>query len=293
MLKEPWAVLHLPRFALFLIFALVVEILSSRKKINPLCSWSTITLLLLTTLGGLFEFYFLLTTPWAWLGPFTIPVLYCPVVVAILLISLLSCIAGIRLLWKERLYFNCIARGVIFTAAFYFAITTAVAPVKVNATLKEREPGWIQDSHDQARAFLEECRYYGIVPPIEKWGVEEVHKYQSTIPELIELRKQIERFYSEFSELIMSIEGYEEAIDLYESLPEDMDEEERRKISNFDEYMKLILEDETISEAADDRFEAQRELRFRTFEYMIQDYENQDKMIKTDWMRIDLYLSYE
>lgn len=139
MLSEPSLTLQLPRFALFLFIAIVCEIICSMKKVCLLCSASTVSLLMITGIGGIIAVT-LMVSAYIYVGTRVgIPVWYYPLSAIFVLGITIAFLRGVKILLEERLFLNGMMRSVLFGITVYFAITTIVTPTRVNRSIEKWE----------------------------------------------------------------------------------------------------------------------------------------------------------
>ncbi len=287
LLAEPWPwantpILNLPRFALFLLCALILEIICSRKRVNLLCTWSTEAILLSVGLVKLLALYFVCTT--VFLGLVQIPLWYYPVTLTIVLIALLAFWKGAIALLREGLIVNCAVRSLLFFIAVCFMITTIAIPSNLNAALTKNEPVRIQRSHDSARSNLDRYKQSNRRPCMKGFGATEVQRYQNTVPELIKAKEKAERFhYYMYVDYINSGERFK-LLSRNSNPTGTLDEKNRPFKPEC-----YIFADQSVNDAVEYYLYTQTKLDILTLEYMINDYEKQGKLIDTEWMDRDLY----
>ncbi len=139
LLIAPSTSLHLPRFALFLIIAIPLEIYCDRKKVCLVCSIPPVVLQLLTGIGGLVVIYSMSTTSFSFGDRVAIPVWYYPFMGVLLCFLGVVFLNGIKGLLRDRYRVNAVVRSLIFGISVYFAISTIITPTKLNQVLKEWE----------------------------------------------------------------------------------------------------------------------------------------------------------
>ncbi len=127
--------LHLPRFALFLFVAMILEIKWSLKKLQWHCSMPTVTLQLITGVGGVVAYYFMLTASFYTGDRVSIPDWYYPLTGSALFFLTVLFIRGVDPLLKGTSKKNGIARCIIYALSVYFAISTIMTPHKINRSL--------------------------------------------------------------------------------------------------------------------------------------------------------------
>lgn len=147
-LKEPWFGLHLPRFALFLILAILAEIYCNRKKVSVLCSFATGYLLLITAIPAIVALHFQMLpaspgdrvpiAPW-----------YLPVTIFVLVAFIILFVRGVIPLVRERFAAIAIIRCVVFGAAVYFAVTAIRTPYAINKALTQFETQRLSETQTQ------------------------------------------------------------------------------------------------------------------------------------------------
>jgi len=131
--------LHLPRFALFLFTAFILEIKWGLKKVQWQCSTATVTLQLITGIGGIVAYYYMATSVFYDGDRVSFSGWYYPLTGFILLFFTALFIRGVSPLLKSTSKKNGIARCIIFALTVYFAITTIMTPHKINHNLEQSE----------------------------------------------------------------------------------------------------------------------------------------------------------
>ena len=131
--------LHMPRFALFLFMALILEITYSKRKVCPMCSASTVILQLVTGVSGIIAAYYLSTSYFYEGDRIRIPVWYYPVVGLFLFSVSLLFVWGTKSLLRNRMISNLIIRSIVFGVTVYFAFVTAITPTIINKNLEKWE----------------------------------------------------------------------------------------------------------------------------------------------------------
>ena len=136
---EPRLSLHLPRFALFLLIAIILAIKWSLKKLQWPCSIPTVTLQLITGVGGVVAYCFMMTAVFHTGDRVSIPGWYYPLTGFILLLLTVLFIRGVDPLLKGSSKKNGIARCIIYALSTYFAISTIMTPHKINRNLDKHQ----------------------------------------------------------------------------------------------------------------------------------------------------------
>lgn len=135
LLKEPALCLHLPRFALYLLIAIPLEIYADRKCVCPSCAISTVALQVMTGIGGIVTIYVLMVSRFETGDRIAVPVWFYPLMVVLVGIPVAFFVKGIRRLLSLGRVTNAVVRCMIFVVALYFASTVIMTPVKVNRML--------------------------------------------------------------------------------------------------------------------------------------------------------------
>ncbi len=135
LLAEPRLSLHLPRFALFLLVSMILEIKWGLKKIQWRCSIPTVTLQLITGVSGIVAYYLMMTATFYTGDRVPIPGWYYPLTGFILFFLSLLFIRGVEPLLKGTSKKNGIARCILYALSAYFAISTIMTPHKINRDL--------------------------------------------------------------------------------------------------------------------------------------------------------------
>lgn len=148
LLTEPLISLRLPRFGLFLMIALLFEIYCDRKKVCLRCSLSTVTLQLLTGVGGIVAIFYMVTGAFSIGDRVIIPVWYYPLTLTSLSILTALFLKGVRQLFRERFVLSGVIRCIIYAATLYFAVATITTPTKLNRSLAQ----WERDAQSQQPA---------------------------------------------------------------------------------------------------------------------------------------------
>lgn len=139
LLIGPRLSLHLPRFALFLLVSMILEIKWGLKKIQWRCSIPTVTLQLITGISGIVAYYFMVTAVFYTGDRVSIPGWYYPLTGFILFFLTVLFIRGIDPLLKGTSKKNGIARCIIYALSAYFAISTIMTPHKINRNLDKHQ----------------------------------------------------------------------------------------------------------------------------------------------------------
>lgn len=137
LLAEPSLTLHLPRFALFLLTALLLEIYCDRRRVCLSCAIPTIIVQLLTGIGGVCATYYLMTGSFQAGECLEVPWWYIPVTSFGLIVPTFYFLRGMLLLVKEQRTSHAgkrcmVIRGLIYAVSIYFAITVVVTPYRLN-----------------------------------------------------------------------------------------------------------------------------------------------------------------
>lgn len=148
----PSITLHLPRFALFLIIAIPVEIYCDRKKVCLMCSIPPVVLQLLAGLGGLVAIYSMSASSFFLGDRVAIPIWYYPFTGILLCFLGVVFLNGLKGLLRDRYRVNAGVRSLIFGISVYFAISTITTPTKLNQVLEEweKETPAVNESADSA-----------------------------------------------------------------------------------------------------------------------------------------------
>ncbi len=139
LLVAPSITLHLPRFALFLLIAIPLEIYCDRKKVCLKCSIPLVVLQLFTGIGGVIAIHLMITASFFVGDRLNIPVWYYPLSGALLCFLTAIFLNGLKGQFRERLTASGAARGVMFGVTLYFAIATITTPSKINRVLEDGE----------------------------------------------------------------------------------------------------------------------------------------------------------
>lgn len=144
LLKEPSVCLHLPRFALFLLVAIPLEIYADRRRICPSCAMATVFLQLITGLWGIATIYALLSSRFESVDRIFIPFWYFPLMVILVGVPSGFFVVGVRRLFSMGKFRNALVRCFIFVVTLYFAGTVIMTPVKVNRMLETSDAKQVQ-----------------------------------------------------------------------------------------------------------------------------------------------------
>jgi len=139
LLTEPRISLHLPRFGLFLLLAILLEIGCSRNRVQLKCSVPTVLLQILTGTGGIIATYLMVTASFHTGDRVPIPVWYYPSAGLALFVFTGVFIRGAKVLLEEKRKKNCIIRSLLYVLTVYFAITTIITPSRVNGLLEKMD----------------------------------------------------------------------------------------------------------------------------------------------------------
>lgn len=139
LLTAPSISLHLPRFAAFLLVAVLLEIYCDRKKVCMQCSLSTVSLQLFTGVLGILAIYSMATASFSVGDRVPIPGWYYPLAIAGLCIPTILFLKGVRRQFRERLRRVGTIRCILFALTLYFAISTITTPTKLNRILAQWE----------------------------------------------------------------------------------------------------------------------------------------------------------
>ena len=136
---EPWLGLHLPRFALYLLAAIILEIYCTRKKSDPTASVLLVGLQLLTGVCGIVFAFYTRTASFLPGDRFTVPYWNGPFAHAFLA-ALTGLFIWNLLRQRKRPPLRADAiRGILFAIAVGFALTVITTPAKVNRMIIEYE----------------------------------------------------------------------------------------------------------------------------------------------------------
>lgn len=139
LLSEPSLSLHLPRFALFLVFAITLEIIYTKKKVCVMCSMPTVILQLHTGIFGITGIYYMMTSSFHVGERVAIPAWYYPAIGTFILGMAFIFLRGAKILLVNRLISSLTVRCVIFGITIYFAITAAITPSRINKSIGKWE----------------------------------------------------------------------------------------------------------------------------------------------------------
>lgn len=139
LLIQPAFSLHLPRFALFLMVALLLEIYCDRKKICLTCSIPTVGLQLFTGVIGIIAIYSMATASFSVGDRVPIAGWYYPLAIVGLCIPSIIFLKGVRSQFSERLRRVGTIRCILFALTLYFAISMITTPTKLNRVLAQYE----------------------------------------------------------------------------------------------------------------------------------------------------------
>lgn len=193
LLTEPRISLHLPRFALFLFLAISFEIGCSLKRVQLKCTIPTLTLQVLTGIGGIIATYFMVNATFHAGDRVPIPFWYYPVMIIGLAIPSVFFIRGAKALLKEKHRKNCIVRCLIYALTAYFSITTIATPHKINHLLEK------MDNERQV-----EIRYYGT---FSGYNIPLKLSEELTQPEALRRKSYYVGFYNE-TQSLFRVEKY-------------------------------------------------------------------------------------
>ncbi|MDF7802100.1 hypothetical protein P4C99_21695 [Pontiellaceae bacterium B1224] len=279
LLAQPYATLHFPRFALFLTFAFILEIIVSRKRVNLLCSWSTVATLVAIELAGLLAIYYMLTSVWE--GLLTIPIWYYPACTISFLIPTLIFSKGAIILWKDGFRTIAVARSIIFLFAIYFAISTIITPSKLNYIWIKDEPNRIERNHHSAEAYLFRCRMNNVNPPLDCFG-DETNKYQ-TSSGMISFKEGVQYAQEQMNSALVDAAKKFESLttnSTYSILDDDGFSPE------FDQYLET---DQVFIEAEDYYYFMKASYNQEILNQIIQDYKKHGKLIDVNWMSKEMH----
>jgi hypothetical protein len=139
LLSEPSMSLHLPRFALFLFIATILEMVYSKKRVCLQCSVSTVALQLVTGICGIIGIFYMVTSSFYDGDRVPIPFWYYPVIGIFITGLTVVFIRGAKTLLNKQLISHCIVRSLMFGITVYFAITAAITPSRINKSLAKCE----------------------------------------------------------------------------------------------------------------------------------------------------------
>jgi cytochrome bd-type quinol oxidase subunit 2 len=135
LLVQPSLTLHLPRFALFLLIALILQTVCDRKKLHTQCSISTAVLLLTTGVGGILMHYYMLTSSFELGDRVPVPGWYYPALLILLVAVTLPAAKGVVTLHKNHFKTYAVIRTALLLFSIYFAVRVIITPTVINRNL--------------------------------------------------------------------------------------------------------------------------------------------------------------
>ena len=139
LLVRPTIGLHFPRFALFILVAIPVELFCDIRSRCFTCSFTTILLQLLVGVSTTVASYYFYTTYYDHGDRMRPPSWYFPLTSSVILLAVVSFSIGIRRELRKRQFLTCALRSVTFFLTVIFAITTMITPFEVNSALEKME----------------------------------------------------------------------------------------------------------------------------------------------------------
>lgn len=279
LLTQRYATLHFPQFALFLTIAVILEIVISRKRVNLLCSWSTVPTLVAIELAGLLAIYYMLTSVWE--GLLTIPKWYYPACLISFLIPTLIFARGATTLWKDGYKINSVIRSIVFLFAIYFGVTTIITPSKLNYLWIKDEPNRIEHSHHSAENYLFRCRMNNVNPSLDYFG-DETNKYQASSG-MISFKEGVQYAHQKMNSAIS------EAATQFEALSTNTTHcilDEDGFTPEFDQYLNT---NQAVIEAEDYYYFMEASYNQEILNQIIEDYKKHGKIIDVNWMRKEMH----
>lgn len=138
-LVQPTIGLHFPRFALFILFALPVEIFCDVRSRCFTCSFSTIFLQLLIGVSATVASYYCYTTFYLPGERMHLPSWLFPLIITALLLPFVSFSFGVASQLRRGEFLTCVLRCVIFSLTVFFAITVIMTSSGLNKWLEKLE----------------------------------------------------------------------------------------------------------------------------------------------------------
>ncbi len=138
-LIQPTIGLHFPRFALFILVAIPVEIFCEMRSRCFACSFTTIFLQLLVGISATVGSYYFHTTYYDFGERLRPPSWYYPLTAFVLLLAFVPFAIGIRSQLGRRQFLICGLRCVTFSLTVFFATTAMTTPFQVNRALEKIE----------------------------------------------------------------------------------------------------------------------------------------------------------
>jgi len=139
LLREPAVCLHLPRYALFLLIAIPLEIYADRRRVCPSCAIATVFLQLTTGLGGIATIYLLMSGSFEVADRILVPAWYYPLMVVLVGVPAGFFMVGICRLFLMGKTRNALVRCMIFLGTLYFAASVIMTPVRVNRMIESSD----------------------------------------------------------------------------------------------------------------------------------------------------------
>lgn len=132
LISTPTIFLNPSLYALFLLFAILLECSLSKRDVSPGCTLPTVFILIVTYLLGLVWQYALMAHRYSYGERIEIPHWYYPAIGLFLLGVAVLFGFGASDLLKKRCYANCTGRCLIFAGTIGFFLVSSLTPTRAN-----------------------------------------------------------------------------------------------------------------------------------------------------------------
>ena len=161
LIDPSYLVIHLPRFALFLIIAIPLLIYCNKKRNSVACTLATVLLMVCTIVFGIVGMYYFMTAHILPGYRFPIPVWYYPLTLSILIFSSGMFTVGFKKDSRQNTKPLVVCRTLIYLITSAFSIIAISAPYKINKQLE----AWEKDQQNQQADPT-------VKPPVESGNVQ-------------------------------------------------------------------------------------------------------------------------
>ena len=145
LIDPSYLVIHLPRFALFLIISIPLLIYCDKKVNSVRCTFATVFLMVCTTVFGIVGIYYFVTASIYPGYRFPIPVWFYPLTLSILIFSAGMFTVGFKKDYRRNTRPLVVCRTLIFLITSAFSIIAISTPHKINMQIV----AWEQKQQNQ------------------------------------------------------------------------------------------------------------------------------------------------
>ena len=146
LIDPSYLVIHLPRFALFLIIAIPLLIYCDKKGNTVLCTFATVILMVCTTVFGIVGIYYFVTASIYPGYRFPIPIWFYPLTLSIIIFTVCMFTIGIKKDYRRNTKPLVVYRILIFIITSAFSVIAISTPHKINKQIE----AWEKEQQNQA-----------------------------------------------------------------------------------------------------------------------------------------------